>query len=56
MPTPMYIFAEIAKEYGVDPNDEDAVDEFFLKVAPTLSAKEQVIILDKLLNYEEKNV
>jgi DNA-binding protein HU-beta len=52
MPTPMKAYNKIAKRYGVDPNDEEAVDAFFAKRFRRLPKSDQQQILTELLNYE----
>lgn len=49
MPTPMRQFADIARRHGVDPTDEDAVDDFFARVAPTLPKEQQALLFSELL-------
>lgn len=49
MSTPMSVYSRIAKRYGVDPSDEEAVDEFFLKVVPAMGADVRAAILRELL-------
>jgi hypothetical protein len=48
MPTPMSAFADIAARYGINPNDEEAVDRFFDEQAPSLSEHERATILKEL--------
>ena len=48
MPTPMRVFAQIASEYGVDPNDNEAVDLFFESDIHKLPADERQRLLDRL--------
>lgn len=53
MPTPMHVYTEIASRYGIDPDDGDAVDAWW--VAETegsirdLSIAERQSIMDELL-------
>lgn len=49
MPTPMHVFAEIARRYGVDFADENRVDRFYMEEVPQLPMPEQVAIWDELL-------
>jgi len=49
MTTPMSVYARIAERYGVDSRDDEAVDEFFLAIAPRLPEAERQQILDELL-------
>jgi nucleoid DNA-binding protein len=44
----MWVYAEIASEHGVDPQNADAVDDFFTDRLPHLSAKQQKRIVDRL--------
>lgn len=53
MPAPMSAYARIAKRYGVDAADDDAVDEFFLKVVPALPSEPREAILSELLGSSE---
>jgi DNA-binding protein Fis len=53
MPAPMSAYARIAKRYGVDSTDDDAVDEFFLKVVPALPSEPREAILSELLGSSE---
>jgi|GEM_PF-942267 len=48
MPTHMSAFAEIAARYGIDPDNEEAVDHFFDEQAPSLSESERATILAEL--------
>lgn len=50
MPTPMYVYAEIAARYGVDSDDFNAVDDFFSEKIQCLPKKVQQAILDELLS------
>lgn len=49
MPTPMRVWNEIAARYGVDPNDDDAVDRFYVTTAHAFPPKRQQAIFDELL-------
>lgn len=49
MPTPMYIFNEIAARYGVDPKNQDAVKKFYTETIQTLNPEEQQAIAEELL-------
>lgn len=49
MATPMRVYNDIAKRYGIDPTDEKAVDRFFEYRLPRLPKKTQQVILEELL-------
>jgi hypothetical protein len=49
MTTPMSVYSRVATRYGVDPADDHAVDEFFIKVVPLMPAEERDEILKELL-------
>ena len=44
----MHVYAEIAARHGVDPKNDDAVDDFFSAVVPTLENSVRVAILQEL--------
>jgi hypothetical protein len=44
----MSAFADVAARYGIDPNNEEAVDHFFDEQAPSLSDDERAAILAEL--------
>ena len=53
MPTPTNSFLDVADRYGnVDPNDPEAVHEWYTKVLPTLPAETIEEILEILLEGE----
>jgi len=52
MPTSMYVFADIARKYGIDPTNDAAIDEFFITTVPTLTEDEQQAIFTELLQRE----
>jgi ADP-ribosylglycohydrolase len=45
----MVVYARVASRYGVDPNDDHAVDKFFERDLPQLSAKMQQAVFEELL-------
>jgi hypothetical protein len=45
----MRVFADLAARHGIEPTDDEAVDDFFVRVAPTLPEDQQVQILSELL-------
>lgn len=49
MPTPMHVYSEIAARYGVDPKDENTVDEFYKTGYEKLSQEVQMGIADELI-------
>ena len=50
MPTPTYVFAEVAAKYGgVDAGDMEAVQRWYEETLPSLPAEEIEEILDGLL-------
>ena len=52
MPTPMYVYAEIAARYGVDPKDDAAVEDFFKNKAKLLSQQDKEAIFAELLRWD----
>lgn len=46
----MSVYAKIAKRYGADVSDPSDVDEFFLKVVPTLPASHREQIFNELIS------
>jgi hypothetical protein len=53
MPTPVDAFAQIAAEHGgVDPNDPEAVQTWYLESVPTLPPKRLEALLEDLLSCE----
>jgi hypothetical protein len=46
----MHVLREIAERHDVDPNDDDAVSQFFARVALNLSPDEQNAIVTELLD------
>lgn len=50
MPTPMSKFAEIAQRFRVNPNDDEAVDDFFATDVHQLAAGDREQILAELLD------
>jgi hypothetical protein len=56
MPTPMRVFADLAARHGVDPNDNDAVDEFFVREAPNLPPEQQSRMLFELLQADSSPI
>lgn len=49
MATPVYVFAEIASRYGIDPKNQEAVDAFFNSENTRLSTREQISIMEELV-------
>lgn len=49
MTTPMSVYARVAGRYAIDATDEEDIDEFFLKIVPTLPEREREQILKELL-------
>lgn len=49
MTTPMNAYASVANRFGVDPSDEHAIDEFFLRVVPLMPDAQREEILEELL-------
>lgn len=54
MPAPMWMFAQIAAEHGVDPDDDEAVDVFFEDTLGTLPKAERQVILTRLIEHDVK--
>ena len=53
MPTPTTAFADVAAEFGnVDPNDLDAVQQWFMEELPKLSPETIERILGELLRHD----
>lgn len=52
MATPMHVYEDIASRYGVDPSNQDAVDDFFDLTVPTLPEEIQISIKYELLARE----
>lgn len=48
----MHWYNMAAKEFGVDPKDEGAVEDFFVKTFATLSKGEQEKVLKFLLGHD----
>lgn len=49
MTTPMNAYASVATRFGVDPYDDLAIDEFFLRVVPLMHEAQREEILQELL-------
>jgi len=49
VPTPTQAFAEVAARYGVDPSDQEAVQQWFLEDLPELPTEQIEEILEDLL-------
>jgi len=49
MPTPMYVYGEIAARYGVDPTDEEQVEYFYTVLMLTKSNEEKEAVFLELL-------
>lgn len=50
MPTPVKYFIEVAQKWGnIDPNDNQAIEDWFLNDFPNLPKKDLNAILDELL-------
>ena len=53
MPTPTYVFAEVAAKYGgVDSGDMEAVQHWYEETLPSLPAEKIERILDELVSRE----
>ena len=53
MPTPTYVFAEVAAKYGgVDADDMEAVQHWYEETLPSLPAEEIEVILAELVSRE----
>lgn len=53
MPTPIRYFAEIAAKYGdVDPDDADAVQDWFMTTLPSLKSEQIDEILEEILRHD----
>ena len=53
MPTPVRYFAEIAAKYGdVDPDDADAVQNWFLVTLPSLKTEDIDKVLEAILHHD----
>ena len=53
MPTPTYVFAQVAAKYGgVDAGDMEAVQHWYEETLPSLSLKKIHEVLDELLSRE----
>jgi len=49
MSTPSHVFADIASRYGVDPEDQEAVDKWYDEILPTLPVDIRAAIFEELL-------
>lgn len=49
MATPTHVYADIASRYGVDPDDEEAVDKWFNEILPMLPVDIRAAIFEELL-------
>lgn len=49
MPTPMHVFNEIAARYGVNPDDQKNVRDFFRNTLPSFNEEERRKIFDELM-------
>ena len=58
MPTPMRFFSAVAQKWGkVDPDNDQAVEKWFLEDFPKLPKKDLNTILDELIQYNnEKSI
>ena len=58
MPTPMYVYAEIAARFGINPDNEDAVGDFYEDQLQHYPIEVKQEILDELLarDGEQKDV
>ena len=56
MATPMAVFNHIAARYGVDPNDDDAVDAFFASLESHVDPQAMCGIFEELLAADGVNV
>lgn len=56
MPTPMRIYDDIAKSFGVDDADEVAVEKFYTETLPGMSEVAQEEILQRLFDHNEEGI
>jgi len=49
MATPSHVFSDIASRYGVDPEDQEAVDKWFNEILPVLPVEIRAAIFEELL-------
>lgn len=49
MTTPMSVYARVAGRYAIDASDDTDIDEFFLKIVPTLPEREREQIFKELI-------
>ena len=49
MSTPTHVYADIASRYGIDPDDEAAIDKWFNEVLPLLPVDIRAAIFEELL-------
>ena len=54
MAIPAHVFTEIASRYGIDPNNQKAVDSFFYNEDNRLSKDEQIAIMEELVCRDEE--
>jgi CHAT domain len=52
VPTSMSVYAGIAARHGIDPADDEAVDDFFATTVPAMPAETQELILAELLSQD----
>jgi hypothetical protein len=52
MPTHMHTYARIAKRFGIDEKDLQAIDEFFIVKVPQMATSVQEAILHELLAFD----
>jgi len=50
----MHVYADIARQHGVDPTNETAIDEFFTTTVPGMSEHDQQAIFTQLLQREHE--
>jgi len=57
MPTPVEVFAQVAAEHGgVDPNDAEAVQSWYVETVPTLAPERLEALLEDLLSREGDSI
>ncbi len=48
----MQTFRDVAARYGVDPQDETAVEHFLSDTVPTFAPEEQAAIFNEILGFD----
>lgn len=55
MPTPMRFFVKVAQKWGnIDPDDHQAVENWYVKELPKLPKKNLNAILDELMQFSQE--